>query len=70
VRFSFSRYNTMEEVERVIAAVPPIIAQLRKLSPYWGEKGPVEDPQKAFAPLTPRYGAKWPATYRSPREMI
>ena len=50
VRFSFSRYNTMEDVERVIAAVPPIMAQLRKLSPYWGESGPVEDPEKAFAP--------------------
>jgi len=50
VRFSFSRYNSMEEVERVIAAVPPIVAQLRKLSPYWGEDGPVEDPEKAFAP--------------------
>ncbi len=50
VRFSLSRYNTMEEVERVIAEVPPIIAQLRKLSPYWGEDGPVADPEKAFAP--------------------
>ncbi len=50
VRFSFSRYNTMEEVERVIEAVPPIVAQLRKLSPYWSGNGPVEDPQKAFAP--------------------
>jgi cysteine desulfurase len=50
VRFSFSRYNTMEDVERVIAAVPPIMAQLRKLSPYWGENGPVEEPEKAFAP--------------------
>jgi cysteine desulfurase len=50
VRFSFSRYNTMEEVERVIAAVPPIVAQLRKLSPYWGEDGPVDDPEQAFAP--------------------
>ncbi len=50
VRFSFSRYNTMEEVERVIEAVPPIVAQLRKLSPYWNGNGPVEDPQKAFAP--------------------
>lgn len=50
VRFSLSRYNTMEEVERVIEAVPPIMAQLRKLSPYWGENGPVEDPEKAFAP--------------------
>jgi len=50
VRFSLSRYNTMEEVERVVEAVPPIVAQLRKLSPYWGENGPVEDPEKAFAP--------------------
>ncbi|NEX21087.1 cysteine desulfurase NifS [Thiorhodococcus mannitoliphagus] len=49
-RFSLSRYNTMEEVERVIAAVPPIVAQLRKLSPYWAENGPVEEPEKAFAP--------------------
>jgi cysteine desulfurase len=52
VRFSFSRYNTAEEVTRVIAAVPPIVAQLRKLSPYWDGKsnGPVRDPQQAFAP--------------------
>ncbi len=50
VRFSFSRYNTMEDVDKVIEAVPPIMAQLRKLSPYWGENGPVEDPEKAFAP--------------------
>ena len=50
-RFSFSRYNTMEEVERVIAAVPPIVAQLRKLSPYWGIDGPVEEPEQAFAPV-------------------
>ncbi|MEZ5588886.1 MAG: cysteine desulfurase NifS [Sedimenticolaceae bacterium] len=50
VRFSFSRYNTMEEVERVIEAVPPIIAQLRKLSPYWVDGGPVEEPEKVFAP--------------------
>ena len=50
VRFSFSRYNTMEEVETVIRAVPPIVAQLRKLSPYWGENGPITDPELAFAP--------------------
>ncbi len=51
VRFSLSRYNTMEEVERVIEAVPPVVAQLRKLSPYWGEQGPVENPEQAFAPV-------------------
>lgn len=50
IRFSLSRENTEAEIDRVIAAVPPIIAQLRKLSPYWGENGPVEDPEKAFAP--------------------
>ena len=50
IRFSLSRYNTAEEVERVIEAVPPIVAQLRRLSPYWGETGPIVDPQQAFAP--------------------
>jgi cysteine desulfurase len=50
VRFSLSRYNTMDEVERVIDAVPPIAEKLRKLSPYWGENGPVEDPEQAFQP--------------------
>jgi cysteine desulfurase len=51
IRFSLSRYNTAEEIERVIVAVPPVIAQLRKLSPYWGENGPVTEPEKAFAPV-------------------
>ena len=50
VRFSLSRYTKPEEIDRVIEAVPPIIAQLRKLSPYWSGDGPVEDPEKAFAP--------------------
>jgi len=49
-RFSLSRYNTWDEVERVIAAVPPIVAQLRKLSPYWGANGPLQNPTQAFAP--------------------
>ncbi len=51
VRFSLSRYTTPEEIERVIEAVPPIVAQLRKLSPYWGVDGPVENPEEAFAPV-------------------
>jgi len=37
LRFSLSRYNTEREIDRVIEAVPPIIARLRKLSPYWGD---------------------------------
>jgi cysteine desulfurase len=51
-RFSLSRYNTAEEIERVIEAVPPIVAQLRKLSPYWNPaaNAPVADPEQAFQP--------------------
>jgi len=51
IRFSLSRYNTITEIDRVIEAVPPIVANLRKLSPYWGEDGPVTEPEKAFAPV-------------------
>ncbi|TCS61764.1 cysteine desulfurase NifS [Varunaivibrio sulfuroxidans] len=50
VRFSLSRHNTADEIERVIAEVPPIIAKLRQLSPYWGGDGPITDPAAAFAP--------------------
>jgi cysteine desulfurase len=37
VRFSLSVYNTEEEVDVVIEKLPPIIARVRDLSPYWGE---------------------------------
>lgn len=50
VRFSFSRYNTLAEVERVIAAVPPIIDRLRTLSPYWNGDAPAEQTGQVFAP--------------------
>lgn len=50
IRFSFSRYNTMDEVEKVIAEVPAIIEKLRKLSPYWADGAPKENPEEAFAP--------------------
>lgn len=51
VRFSLSRYNTQEEIDRVIVALPPIVARLRKLSPYWGEKGPVSAGEQIFTPV-------------------
>lgn len=35
IRFSLSRFNTAEEVETVINALPPIIQKLRDISPYW-----------------------------------
>ena len=50
IRFSLSRYNSEAQIDRVIAAVPPIIAQLRQLSPYWGERGPVAEHAKGFVP--------------------
>ena len=50
VRFSFSRFNTMDEVDRVIEVVPRLVARLRSMSPYWGPDGPVADPAKAFNP--------------------
>ena len=35
VRFSLGRYNTAEEIEKVIEVFPQIVVNLRKLSPYW-----------------------------------
>ena len=35
IRFSFSRENTDQDVDQVLEAVPPIIAKLRELSPFW-----------------------------------
>ena len=34
VRFSLSRYNTMKEVDYVLEKVPPVIAELRSMSPF------------------------------------
>jgi cysteine desulfurase len=35
IRFSFSRYNTEEDIDRIIEVFPRIVGNLRKLSPYW-----------------------------------
>lgn len=40
VRFSLSRYNTMDEVDYVLEKLPPVIKNLRELSPF----GPDADP--------------------------
>jgi cysteine desulfurase len=38
VRFSLSRYNSDEDIDRIIEVFPEIVANLRKLSPYWDSK--------------------------------
>jgi cysteine desulfurase len=42
IRFSFSRENGAEDVDRVLEVMPGIIAKLRDLSPFWqgGDKAP------------------------------
>jgi len=35
VRFSLSRYNTDEDIDKIIEVFPQIVANLRNLSPYW-----------------------------------
>jgi len=38
IRFSFSRYNTDEDVDRILEVFPRIVANLRRLSPYWDQE--------------------------------
>ncbi len=35
IRFSLSRYNTEEEIDVILEKLPPVIARLRELSPFW-----------------------------------
>jgi cysteine desulfurase len=37
IRFSLSSYNTQEEVDFIIENLPPIIANLRRMSPFWNQ---------------------------------
>jgi cysteine desulfurase len=39
IRFSLSIYNTKEEIDFIIEKLPPIIARLRTMSPFWKENG-------------------------------
>jgi cysteine desulfurase len=37
IRFSFGRYNTDADVDRIIEAFPQMVANVRRLSPYWDQ---------------------------------
>lgn len=37
IRFSLSRYNTIEEIDYIIEKVPPVIEHLRNMSPFWNQ---------------------------------
>jgi len=38
VRFSLSRYNTRQQIDKVIEVLPPIIRRLREISPFGREE--------------------------------
>lgn len=38
IRFSLSRYNTEEDIDKIIDHFPTIVANLRRLSPYWDQE--------------------------------
>jgi cysteine desulfurase len=44
IRFSLSRYNTREEIDKVLKVLPPIIRRLREISPFGRDK-PVAAPR-------------------------
>lgn len=45
VRFSFSRYNTAADVDRIIEVFPEMVANLRRLSPYWDQEKNLPRPE-------------------------
>jgi cysteine desulfurase len=47
IRFSLSRESTERDVEHVLEVLPPIVAKLRSLSPFWKQGS---EPGPAFAP--------------------
>jgi len=38
IRFSLSKYNTDADIDKVVEVLPPIVARLREISPYWKQK--------------------------------
>lgn len=45
IRFSLSRYTTSAEIDRVVEIFPPIVANLRRLSPFWDAQANAPRPE-------------------------
>ncbi len=45
VRFSLSRYNTEEDIDRILEVFPQVVANLRRLSPYWDQDANAPRPE-------------------------
>jgi len=45
VRFSLSRYNTEEDIDRILDVFPQVVANLRRLSPYWDQENNAPRPE-------------------------
>lgn len=43
LRLSLNKFNTLEDVEAVLEVLPMITERLRHMSPFWGEKGTVNN---------------------------
>lgn len=39
LRLSLNKFNTEEDVDKVLEVLPEIVARLRNMSPFWGKKG-------------------------------
>ncbi|MEA9393249.1 cysteine desulfurase NifS [Acerihabitans sp. TG2] len=50
IRFSLSRYTREKEIDYVIAQLPPLIARLRAMSPYWQGDRPLALAGTGFVP--------------------
>lgn len=55
IRLSLSVYNTQEEIDYAVKTIPPIIENLRSISPFWHDylKGKEIDADKHSGPYTP-----------------
>jgi cysteine desulfurase len=49
IRFSLSRDNTDDEVDRVLAVMPDVVDKLRDISPFWSKERAPQASDPAYA---------------------